>query len=197
MRVGSTREIDVDVRVIAATNRVPEDVVAEGKLREDLLHVFDLREVIREIVVLLAPQARGQRVEMRIQLPEGAVSLQGYRDRLKQALLNIAINGLEAMPGGGRLAIDLDARAADASVRIADSGAGIPEELLDEVDQIYFTTKKSGSGIGLYVAQLVVESHGGEIVVQSEPGAGVRFTVNLPLRNQMSGGANAAAGGFS
>jgi signal transduction histidine kinase len=112
-------------------------------------------------------------------------------------LLNIAINGLEAMPGGGRLAIDLDTRAANASVRIADSGAGIPEELLDEIDQIYFTTKKSGSGIGLYVARLVVESHGGEIVVQSEPGAGACFTVKLPLLDEMSAGANVVAGGFS
>jgi signal transduction histidine kinase len=191
------RHVEVLREELARLNRILQTMLDQKEPMNAVPHVFDLREVIREIVVLLAPQARGQRVEMRIQLPEDAVSLQGYRDRLKQALLNIAINGLEAMPGGGRLAIDLDTRAANASVRIADSGAGIPEELLDEIDLIYFTTKKSGSGIGLYVARLVVESHGGEIVVQSEPGAGACFTVKLPLLDEMSAGANVVAGGFS
>jgi len=197
-RARRQRHVEVLREELARLNRILQTMLDQKEAMHAVPHVFDLREVIREIVVLLAPQARGQRVEMRIQLPERAVSLQGYRDRLKQALLNIAINGLEAMPGGGRLAIDLHAQAADASVRIADSGSGIPDELLDEIHQIYFTTKKSGSGIGLYVARLVVESHGGEILVHSEPGTGACFTVNLPLRNQMSAGVDAAAaGGFS
>jgi signal transduction histidine kinase len=196
-RARRQRHVEVLREELARLNRILQTMLDQKEPMDAGSHVFDLREVIREIVVLLAPQARGQRVEMRIQLPEGAVSLQGYRDRLKQALLNIAINGLEAMPGGGCLAIDLDAQGPGARVRIADTGAGIPPELLDENDQIDATTKKSGSGIGLYVARLVVESHGGEILVQSEPGTGACFTVNLPLRDEMSIGANVAAGGFS
>jgi signal transduction histidine kinase len=80
---------------------------------------------------------------------------------------------------------------------VIDSGSGIPDELLDEIDQIYFTTKSSGSGIGLYVARLVVESHGGEIAVRSEPGRGSAFTVRLPIRNVSAASANVAVGGYS
>jgi signal transduction histidine kinase len=191
------RHVEVLREELHRLNRILQTMLDQKEPMGAVPHAFDLREVIREIVVLLAPQARGQRVEMRTQLAEDTVYLRGYRDRLKQALLNIAINALEAMPGGGRLEIDLRAEASGASVTIADSGSGIPQDLLDEIDQIYFTTKKTGSGIGLYVARLVVESHGGEIFVQSEPGTGTRFTVNLPLRNEAPRGVPAAAAGFS
>jgi len=180
------RHVEVLREELARLNRILQTMLDQKEPMDAVPHIFDLREVIREVVVLLAPQARGQRVDMRTQVPEEAVSLRGYRDRVKQALLNIAINGLEAMPGGGRLNIELTAQAKSACLQIADTGSGIPEELLDEIDQIYFTTKKSGSGIGLYVARLVVESHGGAIVVQSDPGSGTCFTVNLPLQNEAS-----------
>jgi signal transduction histidine kinase len=187
------RHVEVLREELARLNRILQTMLDQKEPMDAVPQIFDLREVVREVVVLLAPQARGQRVDLRIQVPEGTVSLRGYRDRLKQALLNIAINGLEAMPGGGRLAIELTARATGACLQIADTGSGIPEELLDEIDQIYFTTKKSGSGIGLYVARLVVESHGGAILVQSDPGTGTCFTVNLPLQNETPG-ANVAVG---
>jgi signal transduction histidine kinase len=181
------RHVEVLREELARLNRILQTMLDQKEPMDAVPQIFDLREVIREVVVLLAPQARGQRVEMRTQVPEATVPLRGYRDRLKQALLNIAINGLEAMPGGGRLAIDLTAQATGVCVRIADTGSGIPEELLDEIDQIYFTTKKTGSGIGLYVARLVVESHGGAILVRSDLGAGACFTVNLPLGTGMGG----------
>lgn len=191
------RHVEVLREELARLNRILQTMLDQREPMEAVSDRFDLREVIREIVVLLAPQARGQRVELRILLPDNPVCLQGYRDRLKQALLNVAINGLEAMPGGGRLEICLSAADAQVTVKIADTGSGIPDELVEAIDQIYFTTKSSGSGIGLYVARLVVESHGGEIIVQSETGAGATFTIMLPLRGEMPLRASAAAGGYS
>lgn len=196
-RARRQRHVEVLREELARLNRILQTMLDQKEPMDAVPHLFDLREVIREIVVLLAPQARAQRVELGIHLSEAAICLQGYRDRLKQALLNIAINGLEAMPGGGRLEIRVDTGVADASVSVIDSGSGIPDELLDEIDQIYFTTKSSGSGIGLYVARLVVESHGGEIAVRSEPGRGTAFTVRLPIRNEIAASANVAVGGYS
>jgi signal transduction histidine kinase len=189
------RHVEVLREELARLNRILQTMLDQKEPMETLRHRFDLREVIREIVVLLAPQARSQRVELRILLPDNPVALQGYRDRIKQALLNIAINGLEAMPEGGRLEICLSAGDADLTVRIADTGPGIPDELREAIDQIYFTTKSSGSGIGLYVARLVIESHGGEIIVQNQTGAGTAFTIMLPLRNEARSRAGAAAAG--
>lgn len=182
---------------LSRLDRILQTVLEQKEPIEALAQVFDLREVIREIAVLLAPQARAQRVELAIELPDSPLCVQGYRDRVKQALLNVMINALEAMPGGGRLGIRLDAAGDAASLRIRDTGPGIPDEVLDEIGQIYFTTKSSGSGIGLYVARLVVESHGGEIAVESTAETGTVFTVRLPLRNEAAASAHVAAGGYT
>lgn len=191
------RHVEVLREELARLNRILQTMLDQKEPIDAVPHRFDLREVIREIVVLLAPQARAQRVDLGIQLPEAAACLQGYRDRLKQALLNIAINALEAMPGGGRLGMRLEMADTEARVTVSDTGSGIPDDLLEEIDQIYFTTKARGSGIGLYVARLVVESHGGDIAVRSEPGTGTTFTVCLPLRDETTASANVAAGGYS
>ena len=189
------RHVEVLREELARLNRILQSMLDRKEPLEMVRQRFDLREVIREIVVLLAPQARGQRVDLRILLPDDPVWLHGYRDRIKQALLNIAINGLEAMPGGGRLELHLSACDTQLSVRIADTGPGIPAELLEAVERIHFTTKSEGSGIGLYVARLVVESHGGEMTVLSRAGAGTMFTVTLPLRSEIP--ASTAVGGLS
>lgn len=191
------RHVEVLREELARLNRILQTMLDQKEPMDAVAHLFDLREVIREIVVLLAPQARAQRVELGIHVPEAAICVRGYRDRLKQALLNIAINALEAMPGGGRLEMRVQLGDTDVTVTVSDTGSGIPDELLEEIDQIYFTTKSSGSGIGLYVARLVVESHGGEIAVESEPGRGATFTVRLPLRDETAASMNVAAGGYS
>ncbi|MBV8200777.1 MAG: hypothetical protein JOZ15_09150, partial [Acidobacteria bacterium] len=116
---------------------------------------FDVRAMVREIERLLTPQARLQRVTLAAHLPERAVLIAGQRDRLKQAILNVAINALEAMADGGTLELRLEARAEQAEVLITDSGPGIPEELRPRIFDLHFTTKTSGSGIGLYVARSI------------------------------------------
>ena len=142
---------------------------------------FDLRDVIQEIGGLLLPQARRQHVEMKLHLPPASVTVTGYRDRLKQALLNLAIRGLEAMPDGGRLALGAAVQGETAVVTVQDSGPRLPAGLLDEIYQIHYTARKSANGIGLYLARLVVESHGGELVEEGQPGEGTQFRLTLPL----------------
>jgi signal transduction histidine kinase len=142
---------------------------------------FDLRAVVEEVTALLGTQAMRYRVDLQQRLPDREVGVIGHRDRLKQALINVAINGLEAMPHGGRLQIDMTVQELSVNVTVRDDGPGIPAELLDEIYQIYFTTKKSGSGMGLYVARLVLESHGGDIQGVNAAGAGACFILTLPL----------------
>jgi signal transduction histidine kinase len=124
---------------------------------------FDLRELIRDLEALLTPQARQQRVAIEVDMPEVSVPLAGHRDRLKQALLNIAANALEAMPDGGQMTMSLVVPNGSATVSVRDSGPGIPPDVLGKIYSMYFTTKSGGTGIGLHVARAVVESHGGNI----------------------------------
>lgn len=143
---------------------------------------FDLRAMVDEVAALLRTQAMRHRVDLQLQLPEREAVIRGHRDRLKQALINVALNGLEAMPGGGRLRINLMVKDASADIVVKDDGPGVPQQLVDEIYQIYFTTKKTGSGMGLYVARIVLESHGGEIRMMNEPGGGACFILSLPIR---------------
>jgi signal transduction histidine kinase len=142
---------------------------------------FDLREALSEVGTLLAPQSRRQGVDLRSRTPEMPVILVGYRDRLKQSFLNIAVNALEAMPGGGCLSFDMQVEDAVAVVRVSDTGRGIPREDLERIYERDFTTKATGSGIGLHVARALVEIHGGVIRVESEEGRGTLVEVRLPL----------------
>ncbi|HET9317414.1 MAG TPA: ATP-binding protein, partial [Vicinamibacteria bacterium] len=114
---------------------------------------FDLRDLVAELGTLLAPQGRRQGIEVSTGLPPDAVPLVGYRDRLKQAFLNIAVNALEAMPKGGRMRIEMDRCQDRVRVTVRDTGPGIPPELLARIYESDFTTKGGGSGIGLYVAR--------------------------------------------
>ena len=167
---------------LARLDRIVRTMLEQKEPLGSVSSAFDLREVIQEIGRLLLPQARRQRVEMKLELPGDAVPVTGYRDRLKQALLNLAIRALEAMPDGGRLTMSAGVHGAAAIATVEDSGPGVPPALLDEIYQIHYTTRKSASGIGLYMARLVVESHGGEIVEEGRPGEGARFRLTLPLK---------------
>jgi signal transduction histidine kinase len=141
---------------------------------------FDVRATIQEIERLLLPQARLQHVALEAQLPGSAVRIAGQRDRLKQAILNVAINALDAMSDGGALEMVVEALPEEAEVRISDTGPGIPEEMLRRIFDMHYTTKTTGTGIGLYLARSIVEAHGGEITVENRPGRGSEFKLRLP-----------------
>jgi signal transduction histidine kinase len=158
-----------------------EALLAQTAPPRDERERFDLRDVLGEIVALLQPQARQQRVQVQVEVPETTVAVSGSRDQLKQAILNLAINGLEAAPETGSLALRLHPQDDEAVVRVQDTGTGIPPEVLEQVFDMHFTTKASGSGIGLHVARTILESHAGTVEVESTGPEGTTFEVRLPL----------------
>lgn len=147
---------------------------------------FDLRDVIDEIQALLYPQARQQQVELVVDLPESSVPVMAHRDQVKQAILNIAINALEVMPDGGRLGLALENDDSISRLRVSDTGPGIPTDLADRIFDMHFTTKQSGTGIGLYVARSMFEAQGGTVQTASTGPAGTTFLLTLPLPEQGS-----------
>jgi signal transduction histidine kinase len=100
---------------------------------------------------------------------------------VRQAVLNVAINAVQAMPRGGRLRVKVRRTPGGALLEIEDSGAGIPEEVRHRIFEPFFTTKASGTGLGLAVVKRIVEGHGGEVAVSSPPGGGTVFALRFPF----------------
>jgi signal transduction histidine kinase len=104
---------------------------------------------------------------------------------LKQALINLFVNAVEAMPGGGVLTASLSRRGEMAEIHIQDTGRGIAPELRQRVFQLFFTTRPKGSGIGLASTFRTVQLHNGSIDFESEVGRGTTFRIELPLARQL------------
>jgi signal transduction histidine kinase len=140
----------------------------------------DLGALTDEVVSLLQPEASGAGVTLRRQqVGEPLPALQLDAERMKQVVLNLVRNAIEAMPEGGVVTLEEGLREGRAQLVVRDSGPGLPHGL--DVFQLFVTTKAKGTGLGLPIAQQIVLEHGGEISAASQPGQGAAFTVSLPL----------------
>jgi hypothetical protein len=141
-----------------------------------------LGELVGELVALARPQATAAGIGVQVE-QDGAegVEVRVDRDLLKQAVLNVIVNAIEAMPRGGELRFETLASDHTAEIRISDTGPGIPPELRDKIFRLYFTTRKEGSGIGLAMTFRIVQLHNGGIDFTSEPGKGTTFSIRLPI----------------
>jgi two-component system sensor histidine kinase HydH len=143
----------------------------------------DVLELVRQSLKLVEGDTlqKGIRIQMEGISSGKEVTLDP--DKMKQVLLNLYLNALEAMEKNGTLTVDIrDAQPGAVEIAVSDTGAGIKEADLDHVFDPYFTTKPSGTGLGLAIVHKIIESHGGEIRVESREGEGTRFVVSLPVQ---------------
>ncbi len=145
------------------------------------LETVPVAQLLDEIVELARPQADASKIRVIVGHEVDGIGLRIDRDLLKQAMLNIVVNAMQAMPEGGELRFESLAGEDAAEIRISDTGAGIPPELRDKIFRLYFTTKKEGSGIGLAMTFRIVQLHDGTIDFTSEPGKGTTFSIRLPI----------------
>ena len=142
-----------------------------------------LEPLLRDLATLLQSQAAAQNVRIVQELDLAGTAVRMDKPQLTQAFMNLVLNALQAMPGGGALTIraGLEAAGPTARVSISDTGAGIPAEHLDRIFEPYFTTKAGGTGLGLALARKIVEEHQGSIRVETGPSGGATFSVALPV----------------
>ena len=184
---GPSRQLDLakHVNIIAAEIKRLDEVVA-GFLKfarpEELkLQPVLLSTVIHDVALTITPEAQRRRVTLREEVGSDLPTINADQGMLMQAVLNLAINALQAMPEGGslRLSCRRSSRRRVALV-VQDTGVGIPPENLPRIFDLYFTTKEKGSGIGLSMVFRIVQLHDGEVEVQSIPGGGTKFTLFFP-----------------
>ncbi len=141
---------------------------------------FDLGAMASSVLDLVRPEAERGGVRIETELPAAPVRVCGDKELLRQAIVNIVRNALDAMSGGGRLTVKITRSKGEISLAISDTGPGIPAANRDKIFELYFSTKEKGSGIGLAMTFRAVQLHGGSIDVESEPGFGATFRVRLP-----------------
>ena len=175
------RHMDIIGNEIHRLDRVVQTLVDFMRARELHLVEVDFRRVLEEVALLATPDAEQHGVTIQRDLPEEPLSIKADLDFMKQALLNVVLNGIQAMPQGGQLCITArrDGNAAVAEVR--DRGMGISPDVQDKIFELYFTTKKDGNGIGLAQTYQILQWHYGSVEFQSTEGEGTTFRFRLPL----------------
>jgi signal transduction histidine kinase len=140
-----------------------------------------LRDFMEDIAGFARPQANALGIEIfeEVQVEDSMITVD--MDLLKQAVFNIVVNAIEAMPNGGTLRFEACLKGDNAEIRIADTGPGIPQEVKEKIYDLYFTTKQGGSGIGLAMTYRIVQLHDGTIDFASEPGQGTTFVLKFPV----------------
>ncbi len=114
-------------------------------------------------------------------VPQNLPEIKVDRNYFKQVLLNLILNGIQSMPRGGGLTLEARVSGGNLDVTVADTGDGIPQEVLPKIFEPYFTTKAKGSGLGLAIARRIIEAHGGTLTVDSTVGQGTRFRITVPV----------------
>jgi len=138
-----------------------------------------LHPLITELAAFLAPEFAARGVSLLTELAQDASSVNADRPQLRRALLNLALNALQATPAGGRVIIGTARRAGSVGLSVRDTGQGVPLDLQPRLFEPFVSGRPGGTGLGLAIAQRAVEQHGGTIEVESGPG-GSAFTIVLP-----------------
>jgi signal transduction histidine kinase len=174
------RHVDIIDSEIRRLDRVIQTLVDFTRPRDLHLEEIDFRTLLIDVTLLAAPDAEQHGVTLERHMPEMPLPVKVDVDLMKQAFLNVVINGVQAMPNGGLLTISASRENDIIVAEVQDQGAGIPKELHDKVFELYFTTKKEGSGIGLAQTYQILQWHYGSVDFQSAEGAGTIFRFQIP-----------------
>jgi len=176
--------MDIINSEIHRLDRVVKTLVDFSRPLDLKLTTLDLRSLAAEVVALAAPEALSHHVKFVQDFGTQPLPVRVDSDLMKQAILNVVLNGVQAMPGGGTLTLRAFASAQAAVLEVQDTGAGIPPEIRDKIFNLYFTTKKSGSGIGLALTYRAMQLHNGALDLDTETKQGAMFRFLLPMLAQ-------------
>jgi two-component system sensor histidine kinase HydH len=178
---------DIMIQEVDRLNRVITELLEFSRPMEMKRKAADLANLVRHVLRTVEGQAREKEITVKTALSPGFPEAFIDPDRMTQVFLNLFLNALAAMEKGGVLSVSVTRHdGGSLRVTVTDSGAGIRKEDLGRVFDPYYTTKPSGTGLGLAIVHRIVEAHGGEIRLESEPGKGTTFTILLPIEPSRS-----------
>ena len=174
---------EVMIKEVERLNRVISNLLDFARPKEPLMEKTSITDLLNHSVELIQDDARSKNIHVIVEIEEDIPDLELDRDQITQILLNIELNGLNAMQEGGTLWIRcFRGEAANVIiVEIEDTGHGIPEDELSKIFDPFYTTKKSGTGLGLAIAHRIVENHRGTLSVRSKKDSGTIFHIEFPI----------------
>ena len=183
---GVTADLEAIAREVRAAAALLERTQELGRTRHGVRLDFSLGELLRGVREMASLAASGRSVHINLELPEQEVSMLGDPELLGEAIFNLVMNGIQAMPHGGELWLRASQRERRVVITVEDEGEGIPEEIRSRIFDPFFTMKPvgEGTGLGLAIANHIIELHDGEIDLRSEVGKGTIFEVSLPLKRE-------------
>jgi len=184
------REVLEDLRQeVRRIEKTLNDLLVYARPKPPQFGRADLKETVARTLQLARQQAGNKKVDFSIQIPSTLPAFLVDSEQLHQVLLNLVLNGIQAIELDGKITIEAATVDADGPTRpgyveisVADTGAGIPPEHLERIFRPFYTTKRGGTGLGLSLCRRIIAAHGGALNVESQLKEGSRFTIRLPLR---------------
>lgn len=161
-------------------NQILEAFLQFARMGELELEPCDLNALVREFIAFYQPQAEDHGIEISPHLATDLPAVELDESLFRQVLLNLALNSQQAMPEGGLLELQTYQNSEGVCLELIDTGAGMDERTRSRMFQAFFSTRSTGSGLGLPTVKKIVEAHKGRITCESEPGRGTRFKITLP-----------------
>jgi len=175
---------DLIVREVLRLEAILSEILLFSKKASICYTRCNLTEIVKDSLAVVSPPLEEKQIKVTTRFSRQKLMLQGDGQQLKQVFINIILNALDAMGSGGRLGVQVQPDQLDDKeaicVRISDTGGGIPIEVLSRIFTPFYTTKESGTGLGLPIANRIITNHGGKIQIVNKPGHGVEFKVILP-----------------
>jgi len=177
------RAADITRRILRFAKPAPSDLAA-----------ISVKTILNETLTLAGYQVRMDRFQCAVNVPESLPQVRGNQNQLQEVFLNLILNACQAIGDkGGSLKLSAAAEDSLVAVRVEDNGPGIPASAQRKVFDPFYTTKPTGTGLGLFVSQRIVKAHGGTMVLDSEEGKGTCFTIRLPMWKEAAAPAAASA----
>jgi signal transduction histidine kinase len=181
------KRVEVVRRECQRLQSLLDDFLNFAKVRRLQLEPTDLNHQIDDVLEFFAPEAANGGVEVVRYLDPDLPRVMLDREAFRQALLNLIINAKQAMPDGGQLVVRTASQGDTVAIYLIDTGCGMDEQTMSRMFEAFYSTKPSGSGLGLPTTEKIIGAHGGRISVQSDVGRGTQFTIELPIPARLAG----------
>ncbi len=184
--VEASNYIDVVGHEISRIARIVQELLDFTRPSQSAFAKVDLKELADEVLGLMGPQFAKQKVEIIREFPADGLLIKGLDENIRQVLMNILINALDVLPGGGQIKVAILREDGQALLRVCDSGPGIKPEIVPHIFEPFFTTKDpgKGTGLGLSVCYGIIKRHGGEITYRNVEGGGC-FQIAIPVLSEI------------